>query len=234
VGVQKTRQVILDFLKRRERATLEDLSLESGLAPMSVRGHLSVLERDGLITYEEVRGKIGRPKFVYSLTDRGHGQFPQSYHTFCNRVLEAVTSVSSDSATELAGRIAEGWADEYGSRVAGKSLAEQVKVLAAIRSEEGAMAYSEVHPDGFLLHQRNCPASCVAQKFPQIICTAEIGFMRRLLGASVERTSWAINGDSTCSYLIRAQPGVAGDGVPQSLAASLEVTAAHYGPAPAE
>ncbi|HLZ08541.1 MAG TPA: hypothetical protein VKT80_08140, partial [Chloroflexota bacterium] len=89
------------------------------------------------------------------------------------------------------------------------------------------------HPNGFLLHQHNCPASCVAQKFPQIICTAEIGFMRRLLGASVERTSWAINGDSTCSYLIRPQPELAAADGRHSPADDAAVAAA-YGPAPAE
>jgi DeoR family suf operon transcriptional repressor len=230
--VQKTRQVILDFLKQRERATLDELSAEAGLAPMSVRGHLSVLERDGLITYEEMRGKIGRPKYVYSLTDRGHEQFPKSYHTLCNRVLDAVTSVSPDAATELASRIAEGWANEHHARVAGKSLAEQVKILAAIRSEEGAMAYSEVSGDGFVLHQRNCPASCVAARFPQVICTSEIGFMRRILdNASIERVSWALNGDSTCSYVIRPIPPHAesqlnGDGD--------KIITPAFGPAPAE
>ena len=81
---------------------------------------------------------------------------------------------------------------------------------------------------------RNCPATCVAQKFPQIICTAEIGFMRRLLGASVERVSWAINGDSTCSYLIRAQPGVVAHDDRRTLDVVDDVSAAAYGPAPAE
>jgi predicted ArsR family transcriptional regulator len=232
--VQKTRQVILDFLKQSEKATLDELSTEAGLAPMSVRGHLSVLERDGLITYDEVRGKVGRPKYVYSLTDRGHDQFPKSYHIICNRVLDAVTSVSADAATELASRIADGWAEEYQPRVSGKSLAEQVKVLAAIRSEEGAMAYSEVQGDGFVLHQRNCPASCVAARFPQIICTSEIGFMRRLLnGASIERVSWARNGDSTCSYVIRPEPGLARSERSAFGVNGGAVTAA-FGPAPAE
>jgi predicted ArsR family transcriptional regulator len=232
VGVQKTRQVILDFLKQRERATLDELSTEAGLAPMSVRGHLSVLERDGLITYEEARGKIGRPKYVYSLTDRGHDQFPKSYHTLCNRVLDAVTSESPDAASVLASRIADGWAAEYQSRVEGKSLADQVKILAAIRSEEGAMAYSEVKGDSFVLHQRNCPASCVAARFPQIICTSEIGFMRRILGgASIERISWALNGDSTCSYVIRPVP-VRADRSASTV--GVDAAAAAFGPAPAE
>ena len=232
--MQKTRQVILDFLKQREKATLDELSTEVGLAPMSVRGHLSVLERDGFITYEEARGKIGRPKYVYSLTDRGHDLFPKTYHILCNRILDAVTSVSTDSGTELASRIAQGWAEEYQSRVVGKSLGDQVKVLAAIRSEEGAMAYSEVQGDSFILHQRNCPASCVAAKFPQVICTAEIGFMRRLLdNASIERVSWAINGDASCSYVIRPDSALARSDRPGAGANGAVIPAA-FGPAPAE
>ncbi len=231
--MQKTRQIILDFLKQSGRANLDELSATSGLAPMSVRGHLSVLERDGLITYEEVRGKIGRPKYVYSLTERGHDQFPKSYHVFCNRVLEAVTSVSPDAASELAGRIAEGWADDYASRMAGKFLPDQVKVLAAIRSEEGAMAFSEVSGGGFLLHQRNCPASCVAARFPEIICTAEIGFMRRLLNASVERVSWVQNGDSTCSYRITPFAG-SSTGANGAKDVAARTRSAAFGPAPAE
>jgi len=232
--VQKSRQIILDFLKQRVRATLDELSAESGLAPMSVRGHLSVLERDGLITYEEVRGKIGRPKFVYSLTDRGHDQFPSSYHMLCNRVLAAATSASADAGTDLAGRIAESWAEDYRPRVAGKSLEQQVNALAAIRSEEGAMAFSEARGDGFILHQRHCPASCVAAKFPEIICTADIGFIRRLLNASVERVSWALNGDSTCSYVIRPEPESNARGTSGLSSGKAEVVTAHFGPAPAE
>jgi predicted ArsR family transcriptional regulator len=66
------------------------------------------------------------------------------------------------------------------------------------------MASLEKTSDGYLLVQQNCPASCVAARHPQIICTAEIGFIRRVLGATVERVCWIQKGDSTCSYHIRA------------------------------
>jgi predicted ArsR family transcriptional regulator len=173
---------------------------------MSVRGHLAILERDGLVSYEEEHGKVGRPRFVYSLTEQGNDLFPKSYHVLCNRVLDVITCSSSNAAAEIAGLIADGWANEYAHRIKGKTLEEQVKTLAAIRTEEGAMASYEKADDGFLVHQRHCPASCVAARHPQVICAAEIGFMKRLLNASVERVSWVLNGDSTCSYRICSQP----------------------------
>ncbi len=201
--MQKTRRTILEFLKQRGRATLEELAGEARVASMSARGHLSVLERDGLVTYDEVRGKVGRPRFVYSLTDLGQDQFPKSYHVLCNRVLEAATTSSADAASELASRIAQAWADDHRGRVAGQSFAEKVRTLGAIRTEEGAMASVEPTEDGFLLVQHHCPASCVAARFPHVICTAEMGYIRRLLDATVERVTWAQNGDGTCSYRIR-------------------------------
>lgn len=202
--MQRTRQAILDILKQRQRATLDDLAQELGLASMTVRGHLTVLERDGLVSFEEERGRVGRPRFVYSLTERGHESFPKCYDVLCNRILDVVsTSPLVSTPSELAARIARRWADDYTDLVEGKAFDQRVEVLASIRSQEGAMAVAEKTDDGYLLHQHHCPASCVAARHPDVICAAEIGFMRRLLNASVERISWLAEGDRTCSYRIR-------------------------------
>jgi DeoR family suf operon transcriptional repressor len=232
--VQRTRRLILEFLKQRGRATLDELAQESGLAPMSVRGHLSVLDRDGLICYEEERGKVGRPRFVYSLTDRGHEQFPKSYHTLCNRVLDAVAASATDAAAGLARSLAEKWAADYSERLAGKGFDEMVQVLTDIRSEEGAMACCEPTEDGYLIHQHHCPASCVAARHPQIICAAEMGFIHRLIQAPVERVSWVQNGDATCSYRIRRPaPPVTALGSSTRSVSSLEISPVCQ-PAPAD
>jgi predicted ArsR family transcriptional regulator len=200
--VQKTRRSILDFLKQHGRASLDELAQDAGLAPMSIRGHLAVLERDGLISYEEVRGRIGRPRFMYSLTALGQDEFPKSYHTLCNRILDALEA--SVAPTDVASKLADVWTKDHESRLAGKGFEEQLKILTTIRTEEGAMASLEKTAEGFVLHQQHCPASCVAARHPNVICTAEIGFIRRVLGTAVERVSWIQKGDATCSYRIRA------------------------------
>jgi predicted ArsR family transcriptional regulator len=200
--LQKTRRAILEYLKQHGRASLDELAQDVGLAAMSVRGHLAVLERDGLISYEEARGRIGRPRFMYSLTERAQEEFPKSYHTLCNRILDALAC--SVAPSEVASKLAEVWTKDHEARLAGKSFEEQLKILSTIRTEEGAMASLEKTADGFVLHQQHCPASCVAARHPNIICTAEIGFIRRVLGTAVERVSWIQKGDATCSYRIRA------------------------------
>jgi predicted ArsR family transcriptional regulator len=205
--VQRTRQVILEYLKHHGRASLDQLAHTAGLAPMTVRGHLSVLERDGVIASEEERGKVGRPHFVYTLTPHGHDLFPKSYHVLCNRILDAVAASADEIARatpdELVKQIAHCWAGDYAARVQGQPLEEQVKILTQIRTEEGAMASFEKADDGYLLHQHHCPASCVAARHPEIVCASEISYMRVLLGASVERVHWFLKGDATCSYRIR-------------------------------
>lgn len=172
---------------------------------MTVRAHLAVLERDGLVSYEEERGKVGRPRFVYSLTPEAQEQFPKNYDTLCNRILDALASChGSVSSMRLSELVAEIWAEERTERVQGKNLEERVKTLAAIRTEEGAMASVVKTSDGYVLDQCNCPASCVAQRHPGVICAAEKSYIQRLLGVPVERMSWRVEGGDTCSYHIRA------------------------------
>src|SRR5205814_2136006 len=164
----RTRRSILEFLKQRGRASLDDLAQDAGIAPMSVRGHLTVLERDGLVTYEETRGRVGRPRFVYYLTERGQDQFPKSYHTLCNRMLDAICSSPGVTPADFASKIADVWAADHAPRFAGKTLEERLETVATIRTEEGAMASLEKTADGYVLTQRNCPASCVAARHPQV------------------------------------------------------------------
>src|SRR3990172_8819772 len=91
--MQRTRRQILDILKRRGKASLEELATAVELVPVTVRAHLSVLERDDLVQAEETRGRIGRPYFVYSLTPEAQELFPRSYHALSDRLLSALQEV---------------------------------------------------------------------------------------------------------------------------------------------
>ena len=208
--MQRTRKIIVDFLKRHGKASLDQLAHEIGVVPMTVRAHLAILERDGLVSYEEERGRVGRPRFVYSLTQQAQDQFPKNYDTLCNRILDAL-AVSPEKVTrpDLAERVAEIWAEERVECMQGKTLEEKVRTMTAIRSEEGAMASFVKTSDGFLIDQCHCPASCVAKRHPDIICAAEKSYIQRMLGVPVERVNWRVEGSETCSYRVRppADPG---------------------------
>jgi predicted ArsR family transcriptional regulator len=201
--VQKSRAEILNILKRRDEATLEELAAELKLAPITVRSHVAVLQRDGLVTVSEVRGRVGRPHYVFTLTEQAHDLFPQSYDVLANRLLDAVeTAEGPDGVARLLARVAECWAAECAPQVAARSLADRVAAVARLRDEEGSMARWEPFHDGYLLYQENCSLYRVARRYPQV-CRAELTYLTRLLDAEVVRMECQLDGRGQCTYLIR-------------------------------
>ncbi len=199
--MQRTRREILNILKRRGRATLEELANAVGLVPVTVRAHLNVLERDDLVKYEEVRGRVGRPYYVYSLTEEADSLFPKNYHVVANRVIDSVADIlGPDTVGQLSERIAENWAAEKQARLAGKALPDRVAEVAKIRNEEGAWAEVEEEPNGYDIVQYNCPCPQAASRHPEVVCAAELSYMRRLLNPGVERVEWSRQGARVCRY----------------------------------
>src|SRR5215210_2550328 len=83
-----SRQEILKLLRHRGELTAEDLAREVGITSVAVRQHLHILEASGLIATATERRPIGRPRRVYSLTERADDLFPSSYHLLANIILE--------------------------------------------------------------------------------------------------------------------------------------------------
>ncbi len=200
--MQRTRRQILDILKKRGRATLEELAREVALSPVTVRVHLSVLQRDDLVNVEEVRGRVGRPYFVYSLTEEAEELFPKRYHALANRLLGGMDELLPPETREaLLRQVAEKWAVERRARLTGKGLAEKVAEIAQIRSEEGAIADWEKVDGGYLLRQYNCPNLLVCRIHSQV-CDLEEDYIARMIDAPLIRQSCIGWGDRVCSYLI--------------------------------
>ncbi|NOQ40585.1 MAG: winged helix-turn-helix transcriptional regulator, partial [Anaerolineales bacterium] len=71
-----TRNRVLRTLLLNQRRTVNDLAEAVDINPISVRHHITKLEAEGLIQSEEERHGVGRPRLVYSLTNKGMEQFP--------------------------------------------------------------------------------------------------------------------------------------------------------------
>ena len=68
--MSSTRDRILQTLLRQPRRTINDLAEAVGINPISVRHHLTSLQVEGLVTSEEERHGVGRPRLLYALTRR--------------------------------------------------------------------------------------------------------------------------------------------------------------------
>ena len=201
------RRTIMRLLKLKGPMMADKLSEYVEISTVGVRGHLTSLEHDGLVSFQAERRGVGRPRYVYSLTEQGDELFPRTYPQVANALLDALRSLEGEEAVDrIFDKRTEWLADQYSSRMMDKDLAGRVKELAAIRSEEGYMAdWERVSEDEFILREQNCAILQIAKKTPQA-CSFELQLFRRVLdGADVNRDDHMMAGDRMCSYFIRRQ-----------------------------
>ena len=202
-----TRQTVLKLLKTRGSATAGELARELGLTEMAVRRHLAALERDGFAASKAVRQPMGRPAYVYELTEEAEQFFPKNYHLFALDLLELLEQeAGGEGGTE---RMFEARRRKlyhrHAGRMKGKPLAERVSELAAIQNEGGYMVEVETASDReYLFHEYNCPIARVAARYEQA-CNCELALFRDLLEADVERIECLAKGGSKCTYRISVQ-----------------------------
>ena len=184
-----------DAIARRLRVTI-----------VAARQQLGRLLDKGLVTFEDHREGVGRPKRIWSLSEAGHAHFPDSHATMTVDLIQAIsTAFGPEGLDRVIAEREKATRQIYAERVrTGRSLAERVKLLADQRSEEGYMAEVKRLPDGALMLMENhCPI-CVAAKACQGFCRSELTLFRDVLGqdARVEREEHILAGARRCAYRI--------------------------------
>lgn len=208
--MQDTRRKILQLLKLRGGMTADELSQALQITSMGVRRHLSTLERDGFIKYQTQQRGLGRPSYVYALTELGDELFPRTYPQFVNSFLDAIRALDGEGGIErIFAKRTEWLKTQYRARMADKDLENQVKELAQIRTEEGYMAdWQRLNENTFILREHNCAICRVASQYRQA-CNYELELFRRVLKeAEVTREKHIMRGDLTCTYVIRRKAAV--------------------------
>jgi predicted ArsR family transcriptional regulator len=206
--MQASREQILGYLHHQSRATVKEMAQLLGLTATGVRQHLTVLERDGMIEAHELRGHVGRPAFVYSLTERGEAHFPANYAMLANLLLEELrTMAGAEALQRLLRRVSSRMAERYSDRVAGRTLDERVQTAAQVLREHGCDV--NVRQDGgeYYIEQCTCPYPEVSRQHSSV-CALEVDFVQRMTGADARLVGSLLRGDPACTYRVRPAPDV--------------------------
>lgn len=207
--MQATRKEILDILRKESQATVDQLARQLALTSTCVRQHLSVLEREQLVSCREVRRKLGRPQFVYRLTRSADDLLPKSYHLLTTWLLDELKAVDgADKARLLLEGTARRWADSLSAQVTGRTLEEKVEGLVALLRQEGHQVEWEKGEEALFIYEYDCRFQRVAQAHPEV-CSLESTMLAQVLGVPVESLECLMNGQGRCAYGISAghQPG---------------------------
>lgn len=178
------------------------------LSPMAIRLHLYALQAERLVTYEEETRPVGRPAKLWRLTAAADRLFPEGYAELAQSLLGSIGKAFGKAGlNRLLAIRTRNQIDAYGRRMAGRtSLATRLRMLAAIRTEEGYMADVRRQGTGeYLLVENHCPI-CAAAAACTGLCAGEREVFQAVLGQgiSVTRTEHIVAGARRCAYRVSA------------------------------
>jgi predicted ArsR family transcriptional regulator len=202
-----TRQEILEYLREKGEADVNELAGTLGLSPVTIHYHVNVLQRDGMLETKAVRQGVGRPRKVFTLHNAAFEKFPQGYHRLSDRLLETLKSRMTEADIQaLFEGIGEEIAAEHAVNLQGKPLEKKIETLVGLLGEEGFMSRLEkTGADQFVLTQVNCPYQYVATRHPEV-CELDLQLMSTALGTEVKRGACVASGDAVCTFHIQSQP----------------------------
>ena len=203
---------ILELLKTRGPIATAGVAAVLGITPQGARQRLETMRAAGLVETGRAKGAVGRPGLSWSLTEAGHGTFPDGHDRLAVELIETIRVTLGPRALDrlIAARESE-QARRYRAALApARDLPDKLRRLAQERTREGYMAEIRKEADGsLLLIEHHCPI-CAAATACQGFCRSELDLFRALLGpgAKVERVQHLVSGEGLeagerrCAYRV--------------------------------
>lgn len=201
--MKSTKDRILQTLLRKPKLTINDLAEAVEINPISVRHHLSNLEKEGLISAEEERHGVGRPRLVYSLTEDGMERFPTKYLRLTTRLLAQMKeSMPGPMVASLFNQIAEDLASQYASDIKGLNMEERLDFVKELLAQEGFTVEWEKKGGQYEIHEISCPYYQIGIAHPEV-CTVDQTLISKMLAVPANKVQCILNGGAHCTYVVQ-------------------------------
>ncbi len=197
-----TRERIMQSLLTSPRSSINELAEAVGINGISVRHHLSSLQGEGLVGYEEERHGVGRPRLVYFLTEKALEKFPMRYLSLTNRLLDQMgetlpQQVIDKLFKQMATRLLAG----YANKIHLLSTPEKLDLIKEILGQEGFSVDWEQQGDQIFINEITCPYYHIGKSHPEV-CQVDQTLISTVLSQPVEKKNCILYGDSHCTYVI--------------------------------
>jgi predicted ArsR family transcriptional regulator len=197
---------ILETLLRQPRRSINELAEAVGINPISVRHHLTNLQVEGLVTAEEERHGVGRPRLVYFLTEDGMEKFPTRYLRLTTRLLTQMKeTMPAPVVSKLFKQIAEDMASDYSDQVQGLGMEDRLDFVKAMLAEEGFTVEWEKKGEQYHIHEISCPYYQIGINHPEV-CTVDQTLISTMLALPAEKVQCILNGGAHCTYVVQPVP----------------------------
>lgn len=197
---ERQQQLLRLLHQQLDGMTVEQLAQGLQVTRTAVRQHLTVLERDGLVTRGATQPSGGRPQQLYQLTQKGQEAFPRKYSWFAELLLQALEGKMGEQG--LAAQLAE-----IGAKLATtlppaeRDQAEaRIAALAEIMRELGYDARPAESAEGLpRIVASNCVFHHLAARFPEV-CELDLALLSRYVGEPVTHEECMVRGGAVCRF----------------------------------
>jgi predicted ArsR family transcriptional regulator len=206
--MQQTRRHILEILKERKEATIDEIVVELSdrigkITAVTVRHHLEILRGDGLVGAPTVRRRSapGRPQYVYTLTERAADMFPNNYQGLASGLLEQIKGqLSAEKVDDILGGIAENMI--AAAMVPDAPIEIRLDHVVAFLNHNGYTASWSRERNGHTLSIINCPYEQISCSNAEV-CAMDKKMIEGLVGAPTQRVSWRWEDErDVCVYIV--------------------------------
>jgi len=200
-----TREIILHGIKQSPQSTVEDLAEVADISPVTVRHHLNALLAEGAIEATSIRRKVGRPYYVYSLSQRGQELFPRRYVQLTSRLLDELKDrLPQEAIEEIFEGVVETVLHEHRGEYEHLPLEERLDYLTNLLSDEGFLSTWERTRTGYKLVEYSCPYLSIGSAHTEV-CNFDRQIMNSILQQEVQQQSCILHGANFCEYHIEAK-----------------------------
>jgi predicted ArsR family transcriptional regulator len=201
--MKSTREHILQTLLRHPRSTIVELAEAVGINPISVRHHLNSLYGESLVSSEEERHGVGRPRMVYFLTENGMEKFPTRYLRLTTRILTQMKGkFPQPMVSEMFREVANTMADEHASAMKGLNVEQRLDMMRDLLADEGFVVEWEKQGSQYLIHEITCPYLQVGQSHPEV-CTVDQTLISKMLAVPANKIQCILSGATHCTYVVQ-------------------------------
>ncbi len=196
-------QIIL-ILKEKGERSLQQLSDELKISKMGVLNHIKRLEGKGLIRRIQKKGRVGRPYFLFSVTEDSKENLANSSSWMLSGLISYLKDTGNGSLVE--NFLRERYDQirlEYEKRMSHLKPEMRLQELVRIRESENYFPILRAASSGtYELQEFNCPIYQISRQFG-VACGLETKLFSSVLDMDVESTHRQVDGHGVCRFLIR-------------------------------
>ena len=191
---------ILRFILEKGDVTVKDIEEGLKVTRNAVRVQLDSLVAQGLVNSRLIRNERGRPHSTYFVTEKGRDALPNQDKDLVKMLWSEVIKVSDPTLKQkfleaLSSKLAE----EYETELKGVPEGERLNRFVELLNQRGITSEVKHNESGW--NEYNCPFYSVAKDDPDV-CKMELEMLKRVLGSTVERNEWMLNGSIGCKFKV--------------------------------